>query len=210
MSTVSPYRFTPLEGDAPHRVEDVLSAAWAEAERVRADAFAEGFAAGETAGREAFATEARAALAMLRAAADAFLDERAAAVAELEAQAGELALAIAEQVVAGTIAVQPERIVEVCAAALRRLADRRRVTVAAHPEDLELLTAHSEALRTGLGGIETLEVQSDRRVARGGVVVQTVEALIDATVSTQLRRAREIVATTLSERGCEDPMGPDA
>ncbi|WP_249009137.1 FliH/SctL family protein [Conexibacter sp. DBS9H8] len=210
MSTISRYRFAPLEGEAPHRVEDVLSAAWAEAEQVRARAYAEGFAAGEATGREAFEAEARAALAMLSAAADTFVTERATAVAELEGQAGELGLAIAEQIVAGAIAVEPERIVEVCAAALRRLADRRRVTVAVNPDDLELVVSHSGTLRTGLGGIETLEVQSDRRVGRGGVIVRTADAVIDATVATQLRRAREVVETALREPEPSDPDQRDA
>jgi flagellar assembly protein FliH len=52
-------------------------------------------------------------------------------------------------------------------------------------------------LRAELGGIETCDVQSDRRVGRGGVILRTDAGEIDARVETGLERAREIVAATL-------------
>jgi flagellar assembly protein FliH len=48
-----------------------------------------------------------------------------------------------------------------------------------------------------LGGIEQCDVQADRRVARGGVVVETTAGEVDAQISTQLGRAREVVIEQL-------------
>jgi flagellar assembly protein FliH len=63
-------------------------------------------------------------------------------------------------------------------------------------------------LQSELGGIEHLNVQSDRRVGRGGVLARTDEGEIDASIETQLARAREVVAAELGPRsgGSEDEV----
>jgi flagellar assembly protein FliH len=61
-------------------------------------------------------------------------------------------------------------------------------------------------LQSQLGGIEHLNVQSDRRVGRGGVLARTDEGEIDASIETQLARAREVV---IAELGPRDGVLPD-
>ena len=90
--------------------------------------------------------------------------------------------------------MQPERVLDVARNALRRLTERRHVTLVVNPADLELVSECVEQLQSELGGIEHLDVQSDRRVGRGGVVARTNAGEIDAGIDTQLARAREIVA----------------
>ena len=115
----------------------------------------------------------------------------------LTAQAGELALLTAEQMIAGAIAAQPERIIDVVRGTLRRIADRHRVTVLVNPTELELLSQSIPSLQAELGGIEHLDVQADRRVARGGAIAQTAQGEIDVSVSAQLQTARELVEAAL-------------
>ena len=91
-------------------------------------------------------------------------------VAELEQDAVEMALRLTEQILAGVLSVQPERVLDVARNALRHLTDRRHVTVVVNPEDLELVSECVEQLQSELGGIEHLGVQADRRVARGGAL----------------------------------------
>ena len=198
MSSISAYEFSRLDGDlAVASVEDVLSAAWAEAEQVRAKARAEGFEAGRMEALATFAQQSAPALAALTGAASAINGLADATVATLQEQAAELALAIAEHVLAGAIDVDATRVVEICRGALRRLTDRQRVTVLVNPDDLEILNAEADVLAVELGGIERFEVQADRRIDRGGVVVRTDQGEIDATIATQLARARELVAEAL-------------
>jgi flagellar assembly protein FliH len=196
---ISTYEFAPLEGTAPRQAEDVLTAAWAEAEHVRAQAHAEGFAAGHAAGLELAAQQAATALAALSGAAGALDAQRAGAVSVLQEQAAELALAIAEHVLSGAIDVDRGRVVDVCRGALRRLSDRSKVTVLVHPDDLETLAPQVDTLTAELGGIERFEVQADRRIDPGGVSVRTDHGEIDATIATQLTAVREIVIASLSD-----------
>jgi flagellar assembly protein FliH len=173
--------------------DDLLSAARAEADAMRAAAAAEGYAEG----RAAALAELAPALEVMHAAAAALQSEQVAAAERLEAHAVDLALFLAEKVVAGTVAVEPERVVETVRGALRGIVERERVTVLVHPADLETVRRATDDLRGSLGGIEHCEVQSERRVSRGGAVVRTPDGDVDARVETKLKRAREVVEEAL-------------
>jgi flagellar assembly protein FliH len=202
-ATIAAYTFRQLEAPAGsmHDVADVLSAAHAEADQIRQHARATGEAEGRAAGLAAARAELEPSLHAVAAAAQALDAVRDQVVAELEHDAIALALRLAEQIVAGAIEVEPERIVDIAAVALRRIRDRQHVTLVVNPADLDLMSQSVTRLQSELGGIEHLNVQSDRRVGRGGVLARTDEGEIDASIETQLARAREVVTSELGPRG---------
>ncbi len=162
----------------------------AEAEAARARGHEEGFAAGLEAGRAQLESAAVA----LGAAVQAVTDERERVADGVEDAAVELAVRIAEQVLAGALDARPELVLEVVRGALRRLVERDRVTILVNPEDLDLVRDGAPAIIAELGGIEHCEVQAERRVGRGGAVVRTVEGEVDASLATKLARVREVLA----------------
>jgi len=198
---VATYAFRQL--DAPPAgtsdgIADVLSAVRAEAEQIRAQAWAAGEAEGRAAGLAAARTDAQPALAALGASLQAVEQTREQLVSELEQDAVEMALRLTEQILAGVLSVQPERVIDVARNALRHLTERRHVTLVVNPDDLELVSECVEHLQSELGGIEHLGVQADRRVARGGAVARTDIGDIDAGIDVQLGRARELVADAIA------------
>ena len=207
-ATIAAYTFRQLEAPAGsvRDVADVLSAAHADAEQIRQQAWAEGEAEGRAAGMAAVRAELEPSLQAVARAAQALDAVRDQLISELEHDAVALALRLAEQIVAGAIDVAPERVVDVAGVALRRIRDRAHVTLVVNPDDLELMSDSVTQLQSELGGIANLNVQSDRRVGRGGVLARTDEGEIDASIETQLARAREIVAVELGPRsgGPED------
>jgi flagellar assembly protein FliH len=206
-ASVAGYAFRQLDAaaaDASGGIADVLSAVRAEAEQIRAQAWAAGEAEGRAAGLAAARTDAAPAVSALGASAEAIAGLRAQVMAEVEQDAVELALRLAEHILSGVIAVQPERVIDVARNALRHLTDRRRVTLVVNPGDLELVGEWVEQLQSELGGIEHLGVQSDRRVARGGAIARTDAGDIDAGIDTQLARAREIVAGALQRESSDE------
>jgi flagellar assembly protein FliH len=193
------FSFEPLEPPVGGTVslrdmESPLAAAQAEADAIRAQARAEGHADGLSAGLEEGRAQLAAALAALEAAHAEVVALRAATAEAVERDAVELAVQLAEKIVAGTLEAEPERVLDVVRGALRRLSERRRVTVLVHPDDLELVRAAADGFAAELGGIEHCEVQAERRLSRGGAIVRTDEGQIDASIETQLARARELVA----------------
>jgi flagellar assembly protein FliH len=175
-------------------VMEAMVRAEADAAAVYASAREEGLRAGR---EEALAAMAPAAEA-LAVAVEAVRADQTARAARLEAHAVDLALFLAERVLGGALAVQPERVVEAVRGALRGIVERERVTVLVHPEDLETVREAMDELRVTLGGIEYCEVQAERRVTRGGAVVRTPDGDVDARVETKLQRAREVVEAALA------------
>ena len=201
-ASASAFEFAPLEPVAPPpSAGPAPSAAAAEpprpaidVDRIRAEAHAEGYAQGAADARSVVEPAAQA----LHAAAAELIALRESLCDQTERSAVELALRIAEQAVQGAIAAQPERVLDTVRGALRRLVERERVILLVAPDDLELVREHADEVIAELGGVEHLEVQADRRVGRGGAMVRTGEAEVDATLETKLSRAREVIEEELS------------
>jgi flagellar assembly protein FliH len=200
------YAFRQLDAPAgtTDGIADVLSAVRAEAEQIRAQAWAAGEAEGRAAGLAAARSDAQPTLSALGASLEAIANAREQLMADLEEDAVEMAMRLAEQILAGVLSVEPERVMDVARNALRHLTERRRVTLVVHPDDLELVSDCVEQLQSELGGIEHLGVQADRRIARGGAIARTDTGDIDAGIDTQLARARELVADALSRGSTDD------
>jgi len=115
-------------------------------------------------------------------------------VAEAEAAAVDLAFQIAEKVIGTTIATDREAVLGVVSGALLRTTDREHLVLEVNPGDFELVRDSAAELAARLGGISRMEVVSERRVEAGGCVVRTEAGEIDARVSSQLERVRQLLA----------------
>ena len=197
------YAFEHLQSTAPpdpHAPQQLIALAQAQADTIREQARSDGFQQGLVEGQVEGRSAVEAAAAALSQALDHELAQREQMTVALAHDAVELALELAAKIVHGTIEVQPERILDVVTDALRPISDRRRLTILVAPDDLELVTASLDQLRGQAGGIELCEVQADRRVGRGGAIVRTSEGEVDATVATQLEKAREVIVAELGQR----------
>jgi flagellar assembly protein FliH len=194
------YDFEQLEAsdppprDGPARL---LAKATMEAEQIREDARREGFEAGRAAGHELGSAEVAAAAGALAAAVAGIEALRGEIVEAVEADAIDLALGLAAKILAGAQQARPELVVDVVQGALRRINDRRKITVMVNPADLDVVKAAIGELTAQGSGVELCELQSDERVGVGAAIVRTSEGEVDASVHTQLERAREVVSLSL-------------
>ena len=180
----------PDPADVARKAARIVAEAEGEAASIRQAAHAEGWAAGEAAAH----AELDAQLALVRAAVDAVAAWQEGAEERFTRDAAELALAVAEKLVAGAVDVDPEVLERVIRRALRRVRARGRLTVIENPDDLETTRELLPRIATALGGAE-VAVADDRRVARGGCLLDTPAGEIDGTVASQLERAREAIRT---------------
>lgn len=201
--TAVSYDFEQLEPSTPPAREEparILAQAVAEADRLRAEARAAGHAEGRAAGREEGAAETARLAHTLREAIAGIEALRGDVVEGIERDALDLGLHLAAKVVAGVTDLRGELISEAVRGALARISERRRIAVLVNSADLDLV---KEAVteQAGASGVEHCEVRSDERVAAGAAIVATEEGEVDASVWTQLERAREVVEASLaSER----------
>ena len=117
---------------------------------------------------------------------------------ELERQAVELGLALAEKVLAGALAVEPERVRRGRA---RRAARARRARAGHRARQPGRSRARARgdgrAARRRSAASSTASSRPSAASRRGGCVVRTPEGDVDARVETKLERAREVVAAAL-------------
>ena len=202
------YDFEQLEPSAP-RLRDAaareLAAARAESEQIRARAREEGFAEGRAEGVEQGRAEAASAAAALNEAISGVGEVRDGAAESVERDAIALALALAGKIVAATLQIRPELVVEVVQGALRRVAGQRTISIIVNPEDLETVRAALGDLQGQSAGVEQWDLQPDARVEAGGAVVRTAEGEVDVSIQTQLDRAAEVVLAELGPRPERSP-----
>ncbi|HEY5194128.1 MAG TPA: FliH/SctL family protein [Solirubrobacteraceae bacterium] len=201
MSEAVSYAFEQLEPSNPpprDSPEQLIAQAQLEAEQLREQARTEGYAEGRSAGHEQAAAEASRATSALGEAAQGIELLRGEVVQAIEQDAIELALELAEKIVRGSPRLPGERVIEAVRGALLRVSDRRRIVVLVNPADFEAVLGAIAALGGAGSGVELCDVQPDERVEPGGAIVRTAEGEVDASVLTQLQRAREVVEASLA------------
>ncbi|MHB8766349.1 MAG: FliH/SctL family protein, partial [Deferrisomatales bacterium] len=105
---------------------------------------------------------------------------------EARTQVVELVLAVAGRVLGPLAESDQQAVVRVVERALRLLSDRENLTLRVNPADLRSLVEAKPTLLEAIDGIQKLTVVEDPSVKRGGCLVQTPSAEIDARLETQL------------------------
>lgn len=176
------------------RLKEEIKAAEAQRDAVRDMARREGLELGRLDAiehatrveRERVATETAGLADLLRQAAAAIEKERAALVAAAERDLLRLALQVAEKVTKVSIHAG----LPVAEGNLRRAVEltarRQELKVLLNPLDVARIEEFLPALRREFSDVQKIALEPDPAVGRGGVVVQTREGSVDATIAAQL------------------------
>jgi flagellar assembly protein FliH len=205
-TTTESFAFPFLEGTlagsgdatAPERAAAIIAEAHESARAIARKAAEDGYASGYAAGIAQAGDDVERVVVTLELACStlaATIDER---VDEIEHRAAEVAVALAEKILAVALELEPGLVAGIAAGVLRGLTERDHVVVEVNPDDVEIVRAAREDLVERLGGFTRVEVVPERRVPRGGVVVQTLEGEVDGRPSVQLERAMEVVRDVLA------------
>jgi flagellar assembly protein FliH len=109
-----------------------------------------------------------------------------------------LARRMAERIVGRALELHPSLIADIANQAL--IASRPRsgqVVLRVHPEDLQVLESERPRLGARLPAAVDLKLVADDKVARGGCVIETASARLDAQLSRQL----DALEKALGDRG---------
>jgi flagellar assembly protein FliH len=158
------------EADATHRAADAAQRAREAARGEMAVDLSRALAAVHTAAEELAAARAR---------------EKEVAVEEIV----HLAVAVAGKIVRREIRRDEEYVVRLVRRCLRRIPMPAAVRVRLNPDDIASVTAARDALALD-DSAHQVSFEADRRVERGGCVVETPDYVVDGRASTQLTAAR--------------------
>jgi flagellar assembly protein FliH len=156
-------------------------------EAARADGYAEGLAAGRVEGEQACGR-----MKMLVESFSSTLDNLDFRLADMVL---ELALDVARQVVAGELAVHPERILDVVNLALKQMAETsREARLLLNPDDAALVRPHLDQILDK----NRLRIVEDARIVRGGCLIETSQGDLDATLPARWRQVVQVLGSNLN------------
>ena len=103
----------------------------------------------------------------------------------------DLALDIAAKIVAEHVEVNPNIVTNIAKKALHLAVEREHIVIRVNLEDLEVMKAAKEDLMCAMDGIQKIELIADRRIKRGGCVIETSAGNIDAGIESQLNEVKQ-------------------
>jgi len=154
------------------------------------EARAEGYEEGRSRAREEVLRDAKASLAQIRLMAESLLAERERSLREQEGEILEMAIQVAEKVIRAEAAVNREMVVRTVREAVGRATEKDQLLIRIHPDDLVALEDHLGDLREEFRSLGQVQIEEDRRITRGGCVVESRSGYIDGTVEGQLQQVR--------------------
>ena len=168
-------------------VEDALPPSPPDFEEIAAEARREGFQLGYEEGLRHAAAEQADTVTRISALLQGVASDTEALVRGLETQVVELALAIAEKVIAREARIDPEIILNVVRSALSEVNDVSELRIRVNPDDLPLLDNRwQEMLPRSVA--ERSELVADDLVDRGGVLVESRIGYVDSQLKTRLNQ----------------------
>ncbi|HTX58297.1 MAG TPA: FliH/SctL family protein [Verrucomicrobiae bacterium] len=183
--------------DAAKRARELVDRANARVASIESEARRHGQEEGERSGRAEIQAQLSASVSNLEALIEATRAQRDKILESAEPEILKLAMAVAERIVHEQISIDQNVVVENVKQALTRLIGREVVTLRVNPADLETIRQHRDAVSSA-GDVEHLRIVEDRRVDRGGVVVETEAGTIDAKISTQIQEAKRVLLPEFS------------
>ncbi|PIS29986.1 hypothetical protein COT42_03840 [Candidatus Saganbacteria bacterium CG08_land_8_20_14_0_20_45_16] len=171
--------------------QKIIDQALDEAEKVREDAYNDGYAEGEHEAAEK-TTEA---LAIIN---QAVLEKKK-ILNDAEPEILRLAIKVAEQIIRSEVSLHRDVCLNIVAEAITRVSDREQVIVRVNREDSEFLKRYKDRLAGILDGVRSFSILEDQTIEPGGCVIETSLGFIDSKISTKLKSIEEAFARTNKE-----------
>lgn len=185
---------------ARQEAEALLAAARAEQEKIRQQAYQEGWQQGRQEALQAAAADAEEIRKQARQVLHAAHEASTSLIQESEADLVELALAIAGRIVQTQISVAPATVVEIARAAVREACRSQHFTIFAPPGAVELLHQQVGQLLAEVDPQSKMQIIADPALSEGSCRVETEDVIVDATLDGQLENLRQVLAQAQEAR----------
>ncbi len=182
-----------IVAQAESRAVSILDSARTDAESIRASAKEEGHQAGHAEWDERKqAMEQR--IETLEAETERQLAEHWSA---LEPELLALAVEVAKKIVRHEVDQHQEYILDAIKTALYQLRDKREIKLHLNAVDYEFLKDRKDEMRGSFDGLQSVEMIEDRRIEKGGVLIESASGQLDARLESQFSEVeRTLMETT--------------
>ncbi|MBM7867107.1 hypothetical protein GTO89_10550 [Heliobacterium gestii] len=179
--------------EATERAAMVVAEAEQEGQTIRQSHAEEGYQLGLAQGLEAARQEGETIIANAWREAEAARQAKAAYIDKAEPEMVELAITIAEKILAYEIANRRDVVVHIAANALNKVRDMSAVILKVNPQDYPLIQSIKPELTAMVKGLRTLTLEQDETVSVGGCILETNHGYVDARIDAQLDEVRRVL-----------------
>ncbi len=175
-----------LVTEAQEHVEAMLNQARLKVVTWQEEARQEGWQTGYAEAHQAVEAELAEALATLHSLAQSAVEARDQFLRDSRAEIGRLAVAIAEQIIGKELKINPSVVTDIVARAIETAGVEGTCRIRVNPLDYDVLSPHWEAVASFQQLGSTWDLVADKRIGRGGCLIEAGGGTIDAQLETQL------------------------
>ena len=176
--------------------ESFLESARRKAEEIESQAYNNGFEQGKKDGEELGKRQFEAMCNRLRSLIESLNGQGKELFSKYEEQMVRLCLKIAKKIVAVELDTRPELVLEALRLAVDEIEEATEIKIFLHPKDLEVVK-ESVVSRTDLTSGHKMEFLPNETIGRGGCIIETEFALVDASFETRWKAIEEAVSNAL-------------
>lgn len=112
----------------------------------------------------------------------------------------ELAITIAEKIIANKLEEKPESFIDMVKQAIQDLKDSSQVEIYVHPDNYQLILNQKEELEQMVRKEDVISVYNDRELDVGDCLIKHPYGQIDVSIDTQLQQIKHVLEEKISER----------
>ena len=200
----SELEFTPVEQTAPQEderfkeyLEEKLAEARVQWEQEAEQKIKEAYEKGKEESTSAAEEKISEKVAQLASIIESLKEERQSLLKQAETAVVDMSLAIARKFVDTATVMNSDLIKKTIKSAVKMVTEKDKVIIRINPEDLEEVRAHQDDIIFIGDGIGKLEIRPDKKVDRGGCVVETEAGNIDARIESRFAEIEKTLKQAL-------------
>jgi flagellar assembly protein FliH len=171
---------------AQEEAQGIINDALQQQDKIKKDAYAEGFKKGQEDGFQDGNQEANRLIDRLHTVLERILDKRQEIIEETEQQIVDLVLLMTRKIVKVITENQRNIVMSNVVQALRKVKGRGDVIIRVNLADVKLTSEHTQEFMKTVESVKKITIVEDSNVDRGGCIVETDFGAIDARISSQL------------------------
>ena len=119
----------------------------------------------------------------------------------------QLAFAIAQNIIGAVSDVREDLVLQSVRDCLAHVQDTKQLTICVNPDDLKVVRANRTHWQESYERIESMIIEADASIERGGCLIETPSGDIDGQLSSRIEKLRGVILESL--QGTPQEMAPD-